>query len=91
MERAVLMIIAIVFIVAVVGFFTLPGMSVSASTPAGNVVHVESQVDACAQCSGTSVCAAKGQIAYNYASACAAQCDGAHIIYDSICERIPRA
>jgi hypothetical protein len=90
MERAILMIVAIVFVVAAVGFFTLPGMRVSATgAPTGNVIRVDSQVDVCELCTGSSVCAAKGQIVYNYASACAATCDGAHILHDSICERIP--
>lgn len=90
MERAYLMIVAIVFVVALVGFFTLPTPRLALSdTPTGNVVKVNSQADVCSHCTGTSVCAAKGQVAYNYPSACAAQCDNAHILYDSICERIP--
>jgi len=85
MDRALLMIVGIVFVVAFVGFLSVSG---GFQSPTGNVVKEPSSCDSC---TGDWVCAAKNGVASNYPSACAAKCADARIIYDAVCERIPHA
>ena len=85
MDRALLMIAGILFVVALVGFMTVSG---GFHGPTGNVVR---ESNACGACVGDWVCAAKNGIATNYPSACAASCDDARILYGAVCERIPHA
>jgi len=86
MDRALLMIAGILFVVALVGFMTISG---GFHSPTGNVVSESSNT--CDACVGDWVCAAKNGVVSNYPSACAASCDDAHVIYDAVCERIPHA
>ncbi len=86
MERALLMIIGIVFAVAVVGALTVLQPSADTGITA-NVVRAPPV--SCERCTGTPVCAAKDNVASNYPSACAAECDGAQIIVQMRCEKIP--
>lgn len=95
MDKTTYMILGIVLIVAVVGLATVLPMPqfepLDDSKITGNVVASQERTADCATCRGTPVCAAKGMTAYNYASACEAECDNARIIYDGVCERIPVA
>jgi hypothetical protein len=100
MEKSLLMIVSIVFVVGFVGFLTvMPRTEVSTSETTsesdgltGNVILAQPPAsDACASCNGDPVCAVKDIKAYNYPSACAAHCDNAKVIFDDLCERIPRA
>ena len=86
MERAAIMILAIVFVVGVVGIITtLPHEPIGAT---GNAV---SDVSRCGQCSGYPVCGGKAEKAIDYPNACAAECDDARVIYDAPCSQIPHA
>ena len=91
MERALLMIIGIVFAVALVGFVTvMPQPAADGLT--GRVVEpiAQSPVDECSHCAGDPVCGGKDGKASNYDNACAARCEGARVLYADLCERIPR-
>lgn len=95
MERALLMIVSIVFVVGLVGLLTvLPstdgGRKFASNDLTGNVV-VDATANECGSCFGVPVCAAKDGRARNYDNACAARCDDAKILYNAVCERIPRA
>jgi hypothetical protein len=81
MDRSLIMILTIVAAVLFTGWLTIanPG------TPTGHVV------DPCASCEGLPVCAGKDGVASNYGSACAAMCDDARVIYQDLCEKIPKA
>lgn len=95
METHLWMILGIVTLVAVVGVVTvLPAGGPDVAQGDGltaNVIYAQEREIDCGACSGSPVCAAKGDTAFNYENACKAQCDGARILYDSVCERIPRA
>ena len=81
-DRSFLAIVSILFVVALVGLFTLgPGDGIT-----GRVVQ-----DPCSSCTGTPVCAAQGDVVMNYPNACTAQCEHARIVYPDLCERIPQA
>jgi hypothetical protein len=84
MERSLLLIVGIVFLVGAIGF-----MSISSNGITGNAVY--EQQPSCDACTGTPVCAAKLGRVTNYPNACAAECEGAKVVYDNACERIPRA
>jgi len=95
MEKEMYYIIGIVILVAAVGYWTVaPERSVvlidgvAGDGISGNVV-LSPSADDCSGCEGSPVCAVKGQKAFNYPSACAAVCDGARVVYDDVCERIP--
>ena len=91
MERAFLMIVAIVFIVGLVGFFTiLPASDMTASVT-GNVVREVTPVNPCTTCEGDPVCAGKKGKVIDYPNACAAQCDDARVLFPAACAQIPRA
>jgi hypothetical protein len=104
MEKHLLMIVTIVFLVGFVGFLTVMPRSADVTAPeqsdqatdntgnglTGNVVLAKTPSE-CSACTGGPVCAAKGTTAYDYPSACAARCDNAHILYDDYCATIPRA
>ena len=87
MDRSFLMIAALVFLVGFVGFMTVSGGHWGGIT--GNVVR--EAPDQCDACHGTWVCAAKDGKVSNYASACAARCADARIVYGAACERIIHA
>jgi hypothetical protein len=87
MDRSLLMIAALIFVVGAVGFMTVSDSWRGDVT--GNVIL--EQENTCGSCQGTWVCAAKAGKVYNYPSACDAQCDNAKVIYDAVCERIPHA
>ncbi|HIH24502.1 TPA: hypothetical protein HA251_05695 [Candidatus Woesearchaeota archaeon] len=95
MDKTTYTILGIVLIVAVVGLVTvLPAPQfepLDDDAITGNVVASQERATDCAACQGKPVCATKGTTAYNYASACGAECDSARIIYDDVCERIPVA
>ena len=91
------MIVAIVFVVGLVGFLTvLPhtdiGASIAQNDLTSNVVQdtASATTDACGHCVGSPVCGGKNGKAIDYPSACAAQCDGARIVFGQECSRIPQ-
>ena len=89
MDHDLTIIVAIIFLVASVGYITsIQYHSNVFQGLTGAVVLSDAVVDACSNCAGDPVCAAYGNNAKNYLNACAARCDGAHILYNGVCERI---
>jgi len=84
-HAAVLWITGVVFIVVMTGAYMVLGPS---GSPTGHVVLDPVADHPCGSCSGSPVCAVKGEKVYNYENACAAACDGARILSANVCERI---
>jgi hypothetical protein len=88
MERSLLLIALLVFAVGFVGFLTLSRpIDVASETLSGRAI---TEMDPCDACMGSPVCAAHNGKVANYPSRCDAVCNGARVIYDGVCERIPR-
>lgn len=95
MERAILVIVAIVAIVGAVGIFTsydfMAGEDVFGDGGmTGNVVAETGNAQDCSSCSGYApVCAKVNQRYITFANACDARCSGAEVAADFPCENIP--
>ena len=92
MDRALLMIVAIVGVVGAVGILTsynfLAGQD-AIDSPTGNVVASSQQ---CGSCAGNQpVCAQVNNRLITFQNACEAQCANAKIAADIPCERIPHS
>jgi hypothetical protein len=87
MDRSLLMIVGIVFLVGLVGLLTVVDLPKSSGTLlSGNVVAGNRVGEDCTACAGEPVCAGKEEVARNYPSACAARCDYARVLYSGTCE-----
>jgi hypothetical protein len=84
MERSLLLIAAIIFVVGAVGFLTVADQI----SLTGNVVKEQTPAY-CNSCAGTPVCAGVSGKAITFPNACEAACQGAVVLAEYPCDQIP--